>query len=249
MASRGTEVGVEEARRIAIRAQALDGSASDVLADRATARLPPARSDRHRRDAAGARAVEQARRLRPHRARPAALGGARAVRVERLHLADRVAADGPRHDAPPADVDALRARTLDARVHDREPVVPALRHARARAARPAALPRARRPRQGRAARPPLVRLPARRPHADDPAPLGRDRGRRKARAAAALGSRRARLPGRRCHDARPRPGMPSTSSASARRACGSRRGGCSRTRTPPTAPSPTARCCSPPSTA
>jgi uncharacterized protein YcaQ len=32
MASRGTEVGVEEARRIAIRAQALDGSATDVLA-------------------------------------------------------------------------------------------------------------------------------------------------------------------------------------------------------------------------
>ncbi len=31
MASRGTEVGVEEARRIAIRAQALDGSATDVL--------------------------------------------------------------------------------------------------------------------------------------------------------------------------------------------------------------------------
>jgi uncharacterized protein len=31
MASRGTEVGVEEARRIAIRAQALDGSAHDVL--------------------------------------------------------------------------------------------------------------------------------------------------------------------------------------------------------------------------
>ena len=31
MASGGTEVGVEEARRIAIRAQALDGSASDVL--------------------------------------------------------------------------------------------------------------------------------------------------------------------------------------------------------------------------
>ena len=31
MASRGTEVGVEEARRIAIRAQALDGSATSVL--------------------------------------------------------------------------------------------------------------------------------------------------------------------------------------------------------------------------
>ena len=32
MALRGTEVGIEEARRIAIRAQALDGSATDVLA-------------------------------------------------------------------------------------------------------------------------------------------------------------------------------------------------------------------------
>src|SRR6188472_42945 len=32
MGSRGTEVSVEEARRIAIRAQALDGSATDVLA-------------------------------------------------------------------------------------------------------------------------------------------------------------------------------------------------------------------------
>ena len=52
-----------------------------------------------------------------------------------------------------------------------------------------------------------------------------------------------------CHDLRPRLGMPSTSSASARRACGSRRAACSRTRTPPTALSPTARCCSPPSTA
>src|SRR4029079_13271296 len=31
MGSRGTEVGVEEARRIAVRAQLLDGSATDVL--------------------------------------------------------------------------------------------------------------------------------------------------------------------------------------------------------------------------
>ena len=140
--------------------------------DGAAARVPPARPDRHRGDAAGARALEPARRLRPQRARPAALGGAGAVRVERLHLADRVAADGPRPDAPSADVDPLRARALDARLHGGEPVVPALRHARARAARPAALARARRPRRGRAARPPLVRRAARRPHADDPAPLG-----------------------------------------------------------------------------
>ena len=38
--------------------------------------------------------------VRPDRARPAAVAGAGAVRVERVHLADRVAADRPGPDAP-----------------------------------------------------------------------------------------------------------------------------------------------------
>ena len=67
------EVSVEEARRIAVRAQLLDGSAKTVLDTVSAARLPPARPDRDGRDAAGARALEQARRsIRPRGARAAA---------------------------------------------------------------------------------------------------------------------------------------------------------------------------------
>ena len=62
-ARRAREVTVEEARRIAVRAQLLDGSARRACSTTVrTARLPPARPDRDRRDAAGARALEPARR-------------------------------------------------------------------------------------------------------------------------------------------------------------------------------------------
>ena len=60
------EVSVEPARRIAVRAQLLDGSATGVLSTVRRARLPPARPDLDRRAAAAPRAVEPARRpLRP----------------------------------------------------------------------------------------------------------------------------------------------------------------------------------------
>ena len=55
------------------------------------ARLPADRPDLDRRAAAAARPLEPARAVRRRRARPPALGREEALRVERVHLADRVA--------------------------------------------------------------------------------------------------------------------------------------------------------------
>ena len=89
----GVPVDIEKARRIAVRAQGLDGSAERRARDRAPARLPPARPDLDRRAAAAPRPLEPARRVRHRGVRPAALGGAEARRVACLPLPDRGSAD------------------------------------------------------------------------------------------------------------------------------------------------------------
>src|SRR5262245_39292476 len=83
---------------------------------RATARLPAAGPDRDGRTGAAPRPLEPARRLRHGRARPPALGGAVAVRVQRVRLSDRDPAARPGADAPLAPVDALFVRALGASV-------------------------------------------------------------------------------------------------------------------------------------
>ena len=109
----------------------------------ARARLPPDRPDLDRRAAAAARPLEPTRAVRRRRARPPALGRAEALRVERVHLADRVAAARPgAHAATPAQ-SALRARALERRVPRAERALQALRAARARAQRADAVARAR----------------------------------------------------------------------------------------------------------
>ena len=135
-------------------------------------------------------------------------------------------------------------------LHRREPAVPPLRPARARAARPAALARARGPRGRRAARPPLVRLAAGRPDARRSLHL---------RGEVAIAGRRGKqrlwdlaerwYPPTRGAHARAGRARCSTSSGSARSACGSRRAAGSPIPTPTTAPSPTAPRCSRRSTA
>ena len=116
--------------------------------------------------------MEPARRVRPRRARPAAVGGAGAVRVERLHLADRVAADGPRPDEPLGG----RRRTTRTSAGCTRSWPRTGRFAatscesssgEARCSRASSTTGCR-----ASARPPLVRQPPRRPHAHDPAPAG-----------------------------------------------------------------------------
>ena len=172
---------------------------------RPAARLPPARPDRDRRDTAGARPLEPPRRVRPRASSTGCSGRSGRSSSGTRSLADRVAADRARADAALADVDALRARsagctaswprTARSGATSSASSSGAARCSRAssRTARPAA-PRS-----------PLVRVAARRPHAHDPPPLGRDRGRRAPGPAAPLGSRRARLSAGRGADARRRP--------------------------------------------
>ena len=77
-----TIVTPEEARRIAVRAQLLDGSATSVLDTVRTPGLPPDRPHLYRRAASAPRACGAgSARLRPCRARPAALGGEEALRM------------------------------------------------------------------------------------------------------------------------------------------------------------------------
>ena len=81
---------------------------------RPSPRLPPDGPDRDGRDAAAPRPLQQARPLRRRRARPPDLGRAEALRVERLHLADRGPGARPRAHAPspsrPPIVDARLPR-------------------------------------------------------------------------------------------------------------------------------------------
>ncbi len=156
------------------------------------ARLPPDRPDLDRRSTAAARPLEPTRPVRRRRARPAPLGRAEAVRVERVHLADRVAAARTGSNAPPQTQSALRARALERRVPRPERALQALCAARARAQRADAVARARarvRSAAGRAAS--LVGQPRGHAHARDSPRLRRRRGRGQAGKAAAVGPRRA----------------------------------------------------------
>src|SRR5919201_6682153 len=113
--------------------------------DRAPARVPAGRPDRDRGDAPASRPLEPPRALRHGGARSPALGRAEAVRVERVHLADRVAPAGAGADAGEPARSAVRVGATEAGVPEAESRLPALRAARARAARAAALARARGP--------------------------------------------------------------------------------------------------------
>ena len=113
---------------------------------------------------------------------------------------------------------------------------------------PAALAGARGPLGGREGGAPVVRLEERRAHAHVAPPPGRGRGRRAGRRAAALGPLGARAPARprRCRRARPSGSIGSIDSA--RSAFGSGRTAGRRTPTPSTATCPTGSPSSPPST-
>ena len=109
-------VSKEEARRIAVRAQLLDGSATTVLDT--VRRLGFLQIDPISTVAPPQQLVLWSR-LGPYdvdRARPPALGRAQALRVERVHLADRVAAARAGSDAAAAAQPALRARAVERRV-------------------------------------------------------------------------------------------------------------------------------------
>src|SRR5207253_4695964 len=156
---------------------------------RAPARVPPARSDRDGRATPAPRPLEPARRIRHGRARPAALGGTEALRVRRLRLSDRVAAADPGAHPPVPPREAVQARPVAPRVLANECGVPALRAPRARAARAAALTRARGPLGPRPSSAQLVREPLRRPDAGGAPRPRRDRRGRAAERPAALGRR------------------------------------------------------------
>src|SRR5947208_1451649 len=104
-------------------------------------RLPPAGPDLHGRPAAAPRPVQPTwARVRPRRARAPALGGAQAVRMERVRLAARGAAARASSDAAPVEGHVLVGAPGHGAVAD-ERELPALRPARARAERPDALAR------------------------------------------------------------------------------------------------------------
>ena len=182
-------VGIEEARRIAVRSQLLDGSATGVLDTVRTLgflQLDPIATVA---TPAAPRPLEPARGVRHGRARPSALGRAQARGVERVHLADRDAAAAPGADAAPPG--RLGVGAPPHRVPRLAPRFPPLRPRRARGARPAPLPRARGSLGHAVARPPLVRQPPRGRDAARAARPGRDRDRRPPRRPAPVGSRRA----------------------------------------------------------
>ena len=155
------KVSLEEARRIAVRAQLLDGSAKGVLST--VRRLGFLQIDvvQPVERAAAPRPLQPARPdVRPRGARPAAVGGALALRVGRVHLPARGPAARSRADPQLPAFAADQEPAVGARVPDDEPCVSPLRDARARAARAAPLPRARGPLGRREARQPVVGTPA-----------------------------------------------------------------------------------------
>ena len=161
------------------------------------ARLPPDRSDLIGSTTAATRPLEPPRTLRLGRARPPALGRAQALRVGRIHLADRGLPAHPSPDAPQAWQGQVRAARD--RVPADERALQAVPAPRARRARTVALTRDR-------GRPDGVEGPARlvgKPQGDAharaaPGPRGRC-NRRTPRQAARLGPRRAVVPGGRQH--------------------------------------------------
>src|SRR5438046_346472 len=107
---------------------------------RSAPRLPAARPGLDRRAAAAARPLEPTRPVRPAGDRPPALGGAEALRVARVYLADRHISPAARaHEAKAREE---RRRAEGARVHADERRLQAVRAERARTERPASLARA-----------------------------------------------------------------------------------------------------------
>src|SRR5439155_9816220 len=158
---------------------------------RAAAGLPAARSDRQRGSGSATRPLEPAQTLRALRARPPALYRPESVRVERLHLADRITAADPSADAETPPREHFGPRTLDARLPRAERGFSALRVARARAAGAATRPRAGGPRRRARPQPPLVRKPPGGAVARGAAPPRRARGCGPQERPAGLGSGRA----------------------------------------------------------
>ena len=104
---------LEQARRVAIRAQALDGTETNVLD--VVRRLGFLQMDPISTIAPPQQLVLYTRlgRFDVERARPAALGGAQALRVERVHLADRgPAARSRRMGGAGSEPSAARGRGL-----------------------------------------------------------------------------------------------------------------------------------------
>jgi hypothetical protein len=159
------------------------------------ARQPADGSHERGRAQRAARALEPARQLRPRRARAAALGDARPVRLLGAHRPRVRLRDPPGNDAALSPW-SVRALELHPRVAGRERGLPALRPARAAPAWPAALARARG--SGRAAVEDgwLERRQEPRDHARDPVGRRQDRNRAPRGQRAVLGRRRARLPQR-----------------------------------------------------
>src|SRR5262249_11972041 len=159
-------------------------------------RLPADGPDRDGRGAAGARPLEPARPVRPRGARPAAVGGAEARRVARVHLPGRRSPDPAR-----AHAEALGTGQVAAVAEELPPGAVAaaeLRPARAGPPRPAPFARARAHRR-QVPRADGVVGDTRAAHVDagtarDPR---EDRRRRTRPWTAALGPRRTRVPGER----------------------------------------------------
>ena len=197
-----SRVTTEEARPASPSApQALDGSATACSTRCAASDGCSSTRSRPSRRRSGSSSGAGSAALRPRRARAAPLGGATALRVERLHLADRGAADDPR---PDGEDDARqvhwerRSREFLAQNEKfRRHVLAELE------SRSAALARDRRPLGRRLGVARLVGRPQRDAAARHPARARRGRGRRPPQQPAALGSRGAVVSGDR-RDARGR---------------------------------------------
>ena len=214
-------VSPEEARRIAVRAQLLDGSANEPPRHGPHARLPPDRRDLDGRDAAGARALEQARLLRHRRARPPALGREEALRVQaRTSVRSRTSRSCARACGARARSTKYQHERWGNEFLSRNARLQALRPARARPQRADAVTRPRGPLRRRARVAPLVRHAKRRDHARAPPRARRDRRRRPAGEPTTMGSRRALVPGDRNDSIARRGADPRPKSGSARSASG-----------------------------